>query len=371
MNFSPFQIILLASIFFYLFFAFFLWQHKPGKKTSNRLLAFFLFSKAGSMYQVFTFTVTAWYSEYPHLYMVTSCFAFLWGPAFYFYIRSITESDFKVKPQYLVHLIPCILSFILVGKTFIFHSAEVKSAILLNGTLEIIVFPILDPIQLTLLLTYVIAANILLWQYRAELKKYYSSSHRKNYSWIQFFCYGYTAKCLIDIVYVVNRFTPVPRMDILMFVLFSLLLVFILTIVYKALTEPYLFSEPAIIKYESSLLTEEQKTEYLKKLTAYMKNEKPYLNPELTISQLSEKLSIPRRYVSQIINENLHQNFFDFVNSYRVQEAKTLLAATSSSKKNILEILFDSGFNSKSVFNAAFKKHTSITPRQFKNSVQS
>jgi AraC-like DNA-binding protein len=304
--------------------------------------------------------------------MLTSSCAFLWGPTFYFYIRSVTEPEFELAPRHLIHLLPFLAAYVYVGELFIFQSAEFKTTILVTGSLSMLLHaPIFNSIQLVQLFAYLIAAYGLLQRYQNELKKYYSSVHRKNYAWLKFFYYGYGVKYLFDVVYVVNNFTPVPHMDALMFTIFSLLLIFIIVIVYKALTEPYLFSDPAIVKYESSLLTEDQKTEYLKKVTAYMKSEKPYLDPELTIGQLSEKLSIPRRYVSQIINENLRQNFFDFVNSYRIQEAKTLLAASSSTKKNILEILFDAGFNSKSVFNAAFKKHTSMTPRQFKNSVPS
>jgi AraC-like DNA-binding protein len=138
--------------------------------------------------------------------------------------------------------------------------------------------------------------------------------------------------------------------------------------VYKALSEPDLFAEPAVVRYETSTLTDRQKADYLDRLTLFMQREKPYLNPELTIGELAEKTSIPRRYLSQIINESLNRNFFDFVNSYRIDEAKTLLGVPES-EKNVLEILYDSGFNSKSVFNAAFKKFTSMTPRQYKNSL--
>ncbi len=371
MVFSPFQIILIASIFLYLFFAFFLWRHKTGKKLSNMLLALFLLSKAGSMFHNFLFTIPSWFVTYPHLYMLTSSCAFLWGPTFYFYIRSVTEPDFKLTPRHLIHLLPFLAAYVYVGELFIFHSAEFKTTVLMTWSLPALLHaPIFNSIQLVQLFSYLIAAYGLLQRYQNELKKYYSSVHRKNYAWLRFFYYGYGVKCLFDVLYVVNNFTPVPHMDVVIFIIFSLLLIFIVVIVYKAMTEPDLFSDPAIVKYESSPLTEEQKVEYLEKLTACMKNEKPYLDSELTIGQLSEKLSIPRRYLSQIINETLHQNFFDFVNSYRIQEAKTILATPSSSKKNILEILFDAGFNSKSVFNTAFKKHTSMTPRQFKNSLQ-
>jgi len=72
-------------------------------------------------------------------------------------------------------------------------------------------------------------------------------------------------------------------------------------------------------------------------------------------------LSLP---LSQIINESKNINFYDYVNSYRISEAKDLLS--SNCDKTILEILYEVGFNSKSAFNTAFKKFTSVTPSKYK-----
>ena len=97
-----------------------------------------------------------------------------------------------------------------------------------------------------------------------------------------------------------------------------------------------------------------------------MLKEKPYLNPSLSMNELGRKISISPRALSQIINECLGINFFDFVNNYRVEEAKRYLADSSNQNRNILEILLDVGFNTKSVFNRVFKKHTGMTPSSFK-----
>ena len=100
-----------------------------------------------------------------------------------------------------------------------------------------------------------------------------------------------------------------------------------------------------------------------------METEKPFLIPELTLNQLAEKVSIPPRSLSEVINSIFHQNFFDYINSYRIQEAKQLLM-NSNDNKTILYILLEVGFNNKSVFNNAFKKHTGMTPTQWKKSIQ-
>ena len=82
--------------------------------------------------------------------------------------------------------------------------------------------------------------------------------------------------------------------------------------------------------------------------------------------ELSEKTEIPVRYLSQVINDILGQNFYDFINSYRVNEAIKQLENPSGSKKTVLEILYYAGFNSKSTFNKVFKDYTGITPTEYK-----
>jgi AraC-like DNA-binding protein len=88
------------------------------------------------------------------------------------------------------------------------------------------------------------------------------------------------------------------------------------------------------------------------------------------LSQLAQQLGTSANYLSQIINEQLKVNFYDFVNGYRVEEAKRLMCSTERQNTNILKIALDSGFNSKSAFYTAFKKATSITPTQYRKTLQ-
>ena len=155
-------------------------------------------------------------------------------------------------------------------------------------------------------------------------------------------------------------------------VFFSLAInfVFAILIFYKALQHPEIFGVAIETekqqKYEQSRLTQEEKSEYLQKLRVYFNENKPYLNPELTITEVSHKLNVSVRYLSQVINESSGKNFHDFINSYRIEEAKRQLVNTAESKKTVLEVLYESGFNSKSAFYSAFKKHTGFTPTEFR-----
>jgi len=105
----------------------------------------------------------------------------------------------------------------------------------------------------------------------------------------------------------------------------------------------------------------------IQKLKAYMENEKPYLEFQLSLAQLAQNLDWNSSHLSKILNKQLHKNFYEFVNHYRVEEVKNLLK--SNSKYSNLGIAFESGFNSKSSFHRIFKEFTGMTPSDYKKSI--
>ena len=94
---------------------------------------------------------------------------------------------------------------------------------------------------------------------------------------------------------------------------------------------------------------------------------KPYQKNDLTLNQLADLLGIHPNHLSQVINEFSHKNFFDFINHYRIEAAKEMLSEPDQDN-TIIEIAYAVGFNTKSTFNAAFKKNTGTTPSVFKRS---
>jgi AraC-like DNA-binding protein len=124
-------------------------------------------------------------------------------------------------------------------------------------------------------------------------------------------------------------------------------------------------SEQMAEKYAASGLTEDQKESYLQALLAFMEEHQPYLEPKVTIGKLAAQTGIPVNYLSQVINEKLDQNFFEFVNSYRVRTFQQLIDNSKNEQFTLLSLAYDSGFNSKSSFNAIFKKLTGQTPSEY------
>jgi AraC-like DNA-binding protein len=134
-------------------------------------------------------------------------------------------------------------------------------------------------------------------------------------------------------------------------------------LVYIALIKPELFAWKK--KYQNNNLTVEKKQQVINELIKNMEVEKKYSDSSLTLTILAKELEISVPYLSQIINEEFHLNFPEFVNGYRIKEAERLLLYAQA-EYTVQQILYKVGFNSKSAFYNAFKKHTGYTPSEIR-----
>lgn len=122
-------------------------------------------------------------------------------------------------------------------------------------------------------------------------------------------------------------------------------------------------------RYQYSTLSKQEMEKQFQIIKQSMEEEKVYLDPDLSLFRLAEITGIPARTISQIINEKTGMRFNDFLNTYRIEYSCQLLK--EKEEKTILRILLESGFNSKSTFNSAFKKHKRMTPFEYKLKVAS
>ena len=195
-------------------------------------------------------------------------------------------------------------------------------------------------------------------------------------SWLVIIIYAFFFMWLVDLLFFSlyrydNKF--IEYQDYFNFVSLSINFIFASLIIYKGLTHSYIFSDKekraVNKKYQNSLLRDSDKEIYANKLVSLIEKEKPYLQPGLTLGDIAEKLDIHPKYLSQVINEHLRKNFHDFINHYRIEEAKRQIKESMENKKTILEVVYECGFNTKSAFNSSFKKTVGLTPTEYRLSL--
>lgn len=354
----------------------FLFTHQKRKKPANRILAWLIL--------VFSINLLVpelsrnFYEQLPHLISASDSLLYLFGPLIYLYTLLLTGRSNTLSKKDLFHFVPFLLGT-LVMLPFFLQSADAKLAHMLeveiNGLPPAFLFG--WSLECLHIAVYMVFSIRIISKYKKHIKESFSNIDKINLQWLY---YVLTGNLLIWTVYSVLLLTYLSNIPFESFNLVGhsfgyLSAVFIYFIGYRAIKQPEVFTQMIVntsgdtktpSKYHRSGLTKLKAEEYKGLLLSFMEDESPHLNPDLTLTDLSEALSVPNNHLSQVINEKFGQNFFDFINSYRVTESQAWLKDPVRSKATMLEIAFESGFKSKSTFNAAFKKHTQQTPSEYK-----
>ncbi|MDT4965933.1 MAG: hypothetical protein QOJ64_670 [Acidobacteriota bacterium] len=338
---------------------------KRGQKTENRLLAAFAFAIAiligGS-----TLISTHYNELWPHLTRISHPFDFLVGPLFYLYLRTLLTRN-KLSGRDVLHFVPFVLCILYLVPYYL-QSAEFK---LINvGSPQYAQwYFVRTAVALLQGVVYVGFSVFTLTRFSRKLNKDRSPAGTAVLVKARFVVFSVLALLVIAILrYLFDlQFPAYTGYTNLILPLGAT--AFVYTIAYSGLKRSEWLetesSSPAK-KYERSNLTPERSERYLKRLLEVMDTDKPYTDGELTIQKLAEKLKISAPHLSQTINESLNQSFSDFINTYRVEEAKRQLLEPKRKHYSILAIAEEVGFNSKSSFNAAFRKYTNVTPSEFR-----
>lgn len=375
MRISVTDLIALTAALQLFIFSFFLLSLKKGNRINQLLLAAFLFTNAMYLagYLLFAF------SDYTmpagaHFFFIGTSFGFLFGPLIFLYTKSFIEDNFRLNKRFLLHAIPFIIYNILYAVFYHFEPLSIKIEMLRSGS----VLPYSLGFWVNLLMNvqilfYMTITLYLLLKYRNRIKTLYSTVHHLNLGWLELVIYAFLFMWLIDFTHFLLRNTSGVSSVIsgyLTFISITINFVFANLVIYKGLKQPFQFfsfeKELPRTKNDSVIISEEESNHLLEKLLQYMSSERPYLNSALTLKELSERTEINPRLLSKIINEKRNQNFFDFINSYRIEDAKMILSNPAKRKMTVLEVLYGVGFNSKSVFNTTFKKYNGVTPTEYR-----
>ena len=349
---------------------------RRGQRTRNLLLAA-LAATTSLLIAWVVFNDTHYYLRFPHLLRVNHPFDFVVAQLFYLYVRSLTEENPRLRRKDLLHFIPAALC-VLYLVPFYFAGADYKLS--LQQTDEgARWYYARTALAIPLALAYVLLAGRRVVRHFREERRGRGLPDRHAAVQLQFVVYFVSGLWLVALLRLALDFYYPPFSAYTNAVLPLGATAFVYGLAFLALRGPQGLAGPPEEKggaatpgrkYERSALTPERADAFLKRLLDVMETEKPYTDGGLTLPRLAARLSVSTHHLSQVINERLGQSFNDFVNSYRVEEAKRRMADPAAGHYSLLAIAEEVGFNSKSSFNAAFKKQTGMTPSEFRLSGQ-
>lgn len=313
----------------------------------------------------------------PYLPLLFLPVIFMFGPAVYFYFRACL---FGKSVQYSevrgLLIFPIAAEFIFTLLLLFFPEfRDIKNILHQKGAVEVF--------SVSYICIGILHCSYFLWKshketenYRSEFEENYSSDALSSLLWLRIFMIFNIGMIILYLIIAallhmgVSR-TPVsPTEGIL-----NMLLIYL--ILYYMVFDPTVFAiqekeeEPETAplkkeKYSKQAVSEEDRKKYIRMIRSFMEKEKPYLNDEISLTDLSSSLGIPKHHFSITVNSELNMNFFQFISFYRVKEAERLLSLPEYSEHTILRIALDSGFQSKSAFNKAFKQFTGFTPAEYR-----
>jgi AraC-like DNA-binding protein len=360
-------------IFQLLLLSVFLFSINRGKSRSNRLLAAFFLLLAINLTDGLL-VYYGFYEKFPALAHVEDGFVFLIGPVLFFYTKSVVYRKFEWKAADLFHLIPFV-AFTVVFQIY-YHLQPSDYQHLIQSAIQRQELP--PGFYYSILLvyahlgTYIYFAYREIIYYRQQLQQRFSQLKKRNLDWLIFMIFSVAVMLLITLTYSLLPLATQTLLHVGLIVVIAFIFAFVNTIVWKALNQPLIFSgvEQEEAVNIAGAFSEFERAEYDRKIQQVITTEHAFLNSDLTLDELAERTSIPAKKLSQFINENYRQNFFDFVNSYRINEAKRILTESKDPKLTVQEVMYQSGFNSKSSFNTLFKKKTGQTPSEFRKGLE-
>jgi AraC-like DNA-binding protein len=377
------NVIELLAAFQAFLFAFYLLGAKDTKSKSTIYIAVFLILLGiNTAYAYLEFII---YPISANLYTFLLMSFFLMPASLYLYTKSSIEPHFKLTGKSLVHLVPFIvINLVLIPTVYAENLKETPENSEFYQKLQIALYIVFY----ILLFLYQVLSFRLLHQNKQLYLENYSNTDIRRYRYLKTLNVIFTILFLISLAKNILVFNyEGPEADYATNIVKLSLLVLFCWIIYTGLRAPELFKASEITlppvkdllkmadqnsgngtNREKLELVDEEKAGILDKVKNFMAEEEPYLDASLSLHDLSRQIKIPSRELSLAINHQLNKHFFDFVNEYRIEKAKQMLTDPDKKDFTVLEILYDVGFNSKSSFNTAFKKHTGFTPTQYRKS---
>ncbi|MDX8338795.1 AraC family transcriptional regulator [Draconibacterium sp. IB214405] len=353
-------------------FAIYLIFNKEGKRLSNFFIAIFIMLLAYNVLDFFADLILKRWSE--NITVLLQLFIYLAAPALYLHIKTSLFPNYKLKTQDLWHTLPF---FILLGVVLSLIVYEIRQENVPAKTERIVGLAFYAVLYLQTFL-YLYFANRQLTKHKEIFFENYSNTNTKRYGYISNLILFVAVLFSLSMVNIFTRWVfQFESFSFISYVVITAVLILFCWLIILGLRSPELFideteAQPSVQKLvkqnvdNSALKSEDENNKMAERVNQYMKEEEPFLDASLTLHTLAKETKISSRELSILINHHLNKHFFDFVNEYRIEKAMELLTSPDRKEYTVLEILYEVGFNSKSSFNTAFKKHTGFTPTEYR-----
>lgn len=366
------------------FFLVFILLSKRNKTIADIILLCWL-SFIGAHLFLYYFSISGKDIQHPYLLGVGIPLPLIHGPFLFLYTSAVTN-QLKNWKRNILHFFPILISYISILDFFLLTNEEKKLVFEKHGQgYETITFIIYKAVLFSGIF-YVIWSLLLLGKHKKNILNQFSYSEKINLYWLRYLIYG------IGLIWI---FVILGNDNLL----FSTAVFFVIFIGYFGINQVGVFTNetPPIrnkiqeripleiisilnntshkkqeiknplekVKYEKSKISTSDVNTIHKKLSEIMQTEKVYLNSELTLSDLAQKMKVHPNILSQVINSVERKNFYDYINFQRVEELKRIILLPENQKFTLLSLAFECGFNSKTSFNRNFKKVTTLSPTEY------
>jgi AraC-like DNA-binding protein len=337
---------------------------KKNKSVSDRILTIWMFLISVHLFLLYL-NVTGEIYSVPFLLGWDMPLPLVQGVMLYFYTSFLTNQT-PANARYLsLHVFPSLAMYIYLIPFFLLP-ADQKAEVYRTDGAGYETFMIVKHYAIIISgILYVSWSAFLLRNHRKNIQQQFSDLHRVNLRWLQLLTLGMGGIwCLV--IFLSNE----------VFITAGIVM-FVFMIAFFGIRQTEIFTPRAAAdeeeepkkKYTKSGLTEETSVQLHQKLTQLMAEEGLYRQSELSITDLASRLGVHPNYLSQIINQKESKNFYEYVNTYRLEEFKRLVAMSKNQQFTLLSLAYDCGFSSKSSFNRYFKKATGKTPSEYSTEI--
>jgi AraC-like DNA-binding protein len=383
------NLIFIGSIFLvFLTIYMLLFTKNAAKSYADYVLSFLLLVHCWSVI-LFLILYSEYILQFPHVFKTGLPLNFLIAPFSYLYVRAVLFNEKKIQKRDLIHLIPFVIVFINYIPFYLLPVNE-KVTVIQNSlnywpdTFKYQAGFLPENFSILFRLILAIIYLVLQWNLILSYKKVHKESSiqiqiSNVLKWLKLFTITSTVIFfgIIGFMLTVFFLPSYYNDDLLMQIPSLLVSVGFFVMAAYLLTHPEILSGLPFVKYKEvpsdvindksymfPYINEDYKLE-MERIVDYFKTEKPYLNKDLNINQVSVALAIPSRELSFIINNHFGQRFNDFLNKYRIEYITKKINKEYLSNYTIEGIASEAGFASKSTFNLAFKKYHQCTPTEY------